>query len=299
MGITCLNGKGIAKTCQKMTKTTAIKAAFLTVPGFAFPTAADFADDDYWKTEIAAGNIIPIQDVKEQENQDFEDPIIETTSGEKIDTFEGQRGSRYKCLFPLDQHKYARLLSGGNFGLIKGDRNNNLRASYLDDGVQIGGFSLSFFKVWKQLDPDAENPPYTYIDFQEEDPDEWDKSGVYLAPTWRIGRLDGVLQVDLVAGAIAAGVFVIEVNYLNNSDLNSDGTDVEKAISGLLVDNLRVFDQAGALLTPTTDYTVTPVTGILDSYTVDTTVGTPITGGTAQVIASADALYNSGVVVLA
>ena len=63
----------------------------------------------------------------------------------------------------------------------------------------------------------------------------------------------------------------------------------------ITVGNFQVYNQAGALLTPTTDYTVTAVAGQDGVYTVDTTAGTPITGGTCQVKASATALYNSEV----
>lgn len=290
----CLNIKGVAKTCKGKTPITIVRGLFLTVPGFAFADASEFADRDKWLEYIAAGSIIPLQGVREEEGQDFEDPVIQTTAGEKIDTFEGQRGARYKLLYPLDQHKLVRLMNDGNFGLIKADRNNNVRGTILSDD-SITGFSLSFFKVWKQERPSAENAPYTMIDLQEEDPDEWDANGVYLTPTWRVSRLDGVLQVVLATGTIAAGVFTANVNYVDGSSYNSDGTPVTRPISGLLVENFRIYNQAGALLTPTTEYTATPVAGVPDEYTIDTSVGTAITGGTCQVVATQTALYNSEV----
>lgn len=293
----CLNFKGIGSTCKKMTPITMDRALFLTVPGFALADATELADRATFLGYIADGSIIPLQGVKEIEAQDFEDPIIETSAGEKIRTFEGQRGARYKLLYPLDQHKLVRLLDDGNFGVIRADRNNNLIATILADGT-ITGFSTSFFKVWKQERPGADNAPYTTIDIQYEDPNEWDVSGIYLTPTWRVSRIEGVLQVVLTAGVIAAGVFTASVNYVDASNPTSAGATNTKTISGLLAANFQIYDQAGALLTPTTDFTATPVTGSAGDYTIDTTVGTPITGGTAQVIASATALYNSEIVTL-
>lgn len=288
----CLNNKGIGETCKQKTPITIVRALFLTVPGFAFADATEFASKADWLDYIAAGSIIPLQGVREEEGQDFEDPVIETTAGEKIDTFEGQRGARYKLLYPLDQHKLVRLLNDGNFGVILGDRNNNLRGTKLDDGT-ITGFNLSYFKVWKQDRPSAENAPYTMIDLQEEDPDEWDKSGVYLTPTWRVSRINGILQVVLTTGTIAAGVFTANVDYVDNSSFNPDGSAISRGINGAVDANFRIYNQAGALLTPTTDYTATPVTGVDGEYSIDTTVGTPITGGTCQVVAAADFLYGS------
>lgn len=288
----CLNNKGIAKTCKKKTPITTERAMFLTVPGFAFADAVEFADRDTWLGYIADGSILPLQGIREVENQNFEDPIIETTSGEKIGTFEGQRGSRYKLLFPLDQHQLVRLLNDGEFGVIIADRNNNLRGTMLDDGT-ITGFTTSFFKVWKMDSPAADVAPWTMIDVQYDDPDEWDAKGVYLTPTWRVSRIDGVLQVVTSSSAIVAGVFTTTVKYIDATNPTSAGATNEKAIPGLLVNNFKVYNQAGALLTPTTDYTVTESTDTPGEYEVDTTAGTPITGGTVQVIATATALYNS------
>ncbi len=292
MTLICANNKGIAKTCKKMTTLTTERSLFLTVPGFAFADATEFADDDAWKGYIADGSIIPLQGVRLVEGQDFEDPIIETDSGEKIETFEGQRGARYKMLYPIDQHKLVRLLSGQNFGVIYGDRNNNIKGVKLEDGT-ITGFALSFFKIWKQERPGADNAPYTTIDLQEEDVDEWDADGIYLTPTWRVSRLDGVLQVDLTTGTISVGVFSATVKYINSDNPNSDGSNVERAISGLVDANFEIYDQTGSLLTPTTDYTATEDSATPGLYSIDTTAGGAITSGTCQVVATASMLYNS------
>jgi hypothetical protein len=300
MAIQCTTHKGVAKTCKTKAPITAIKQLFLTVPGFAFADETSFLSEADWLGYIADGSIIPLVDVREQEDQSFEDPTIETTNGEKVDTFEGQRGALYRMLYDLDQHQIMRLLSGQNFGLIKGDRNNNARATKLSGGT-ITGVQLSFFKVWKMTEPDAENAPYSMVQLQEDDPGEWDDNGIYATPTWRLSRLgqpgNGVLQVDLTCGAIAAGVFTATVKYINTANPTNTGGTNERAISGLDVNSFRIFDQAGALLTPTTDYTVVESTSTPGEYTIDTTAGTPITGGTCQVIAYSSgttyALYNS------
>lgn len=292
MSIVCLNNKGIGNTCKAFSEITAIKSLFLTTPDFAFTDATDFADRDAWNAYIAAGSIIPLQGVREQENQDFEDPVIETANGEKIQTFEGQRGNLYRLLYPLDQHKLVRLMNYRNFNLIKGDRNNNIRATLLDDDTQIAGFKLSFFKVWKMVDPDAENAPYTLIQLQEDDPNEWDNRGRYLTPTWLVSRLEGVLQVVTVqAGAIAAGAFTVNVNYVDQGYYNSDGSANSHAISGLVAANFQLYDQTDALLTSPGEYTVTEDANEAGKYDFTTTPS--ITGGKIKVIASATALFNS------
>jgi len=298
MSITCGNGVGPAKTCIGKTPTTAIKVLFATVPGFSFTDAASFATRADWLTAIAAGSIIPIIQIREQENMDFEDPIIETTNGEKISTFEGQYGTRYKTLYPLDQHKLVRLMDGGNYGIYKADRNNNLQG-WLDTDDTIQPFTTSFFKVWKQQQPDAENPPYTNIDIQEDDPGEWNGKGFYLTPTWGPSRLDGILNVRLTAGAIALGVFVASVNYVNVSTASSAGVAISKAVTGLVDANFKIYNDSGTLLTPTTDYTAVAVAGSDGDYTIDTTAGTPIVAdSTCQVVPSSIALYQSTVVTL-
>ena len=302
MTLQCSVVNGVAQTCKIKTPITAPKRLYVTRPGVTWADTTELATESVWLGKLADGTLKYIGEVFSHEVQDFEDPIVESNTGERNDTFEGQRGMLYNILHDLDQHQILRTYTGQLWNLIVIDRNGYARMTLNSDGT-IEGIPLSYFKVGKQTSADAENLAYTPVQTQEENPDDWDQSGLYFKPdTWKFMRLGsptaGVLQTTLTCTAIAAGVFTASVNFVNTANPSGDGSANTKAITGLLAANFKVYDQSGSLLTATTDYTATAVTGSDGDYTIDTTVGTPITGGTCQVIASTTALYNSAVVTL-
>jgi hypothetical protein len=291
--ITCINNvQGIGEVCGQATPITVISGIFLATPEQSFSTPAKFVELAEWNTQIAAGKIFPVQNILDEENQDFADKVMETPVGDKVFQFEGKRGKLLKLTLPLELHKILRSYSFANWRIYYLDRNNNLRGTTVD-GTIIKGFKLSFFRVLKQKSADASNAAFSEIQLQEANIQEWDVNGIYANPAWLGSDLQGVLSVVATASAIAANAFTLTVNYVDNSGLTPAGANNTAAITGLLAANIQII-KSGSVVTPTS---VTPIAGLDGEYTV--TCSALTAPATVQVIATNANLYRSNVLTLA
>ena len=294
MAVICANEfDGIGEVCEQSPLVTIVQSLFFTMPNFSFASHADFADEDKWKAAIAEGKILPVHKVLEQEGQDVEDSIYESTSGSKVKNFEGRRGAMYRVLLPLEQHKILRSYDQKNLKLFFLDMNNRVLGTS-PDGVKVQGFSLSYLNISKQQRPTPDAPAFTTVTIQEQDVNEWDSNGRYLKPTWLGTSLTGVLKVDMTPSTVAANIFTAVVEYKDSSSLSSAGAARTAPVSGLTADNFRIIDNTGAVLdpdaTPTPEYAVVESTDTPGTYTV---TATALASGSCQIIATADNLYKS------
>lgn len=286
---------GLGELCQQATPLTVRVGAFLTRPDYAFASLSSFLTEADWLTAIAAGNIFPLQNIREQENQDMDDAVLETSTGDKVFQFEGTRGQLWKFVLPLDQHKVLKNnYSLKNWRIIELDKNGNLIATS-DDSTTVQGFKLSYFRVKKQETPSGDTAAYTPVEFQKADIKEHDVNGVYANPTWIASDLFGVLPVTLTPSTVSSNIFTATVAYVSTSEIDS-ATNAFKtfAIPDLVAANFKIIDQTGALLDSATDYTVTESSVTAGTYTINATVG-GLTSGSCQVIASSANLYKSDV----
>ncbi|MFA5572935.1 MAG: hypothetical protein WDA42_07485 [Candidatus Bathyarchaeia archaeon] len=296
MAVLCANDfDGIGEVCEQSPLVTIVQSLFFTTPSFSFESHADFADEDKWKAAIAAGNILPVHKVLEQEGQDVEDSIYESTSGSKVKNFEGRRGAMYRVLLPLEQHKILRTYDQKNLKVFFLDMNNRILGTS-PDGTKVTGFGLSYLNVSKQSRPTPESPAFTDITIQEQDVNEWDSNGRYLKPTWLGTALKGVLKVDVTPSKVATNEFTAVVQYSDNSSLASTGSARTAPVSGLEAGNFRIINSTGDVLdpeaNPTPEYTVVESTDTPGTYTVSATT---LVSGSVQIVASADNLYKSEV----
>lgn len=285
MGLTCINSiPGIGETCQQVAPLTIKTGLFFTSPDFKFSTLQNFVTESQWTTGIAAGQIYPVQGVIEEENQNFEDSVMETSTGRKVFLFEGIRGRMFKVLLPLEQHKKLREYSFKNWRVFYADANNNI-IGCSDDGTTVKGFRLGFCRVTKMDNPSADMGATTGIQIQERNIEEFDKYGVYANPTWLASDIQGILSVDLTAGAVGTNTFTAQVAYIDGSEITSAGAKKSTPVSGLVTANFQI-------LNGTTPVTVTATeTAVLGTYTISGT--TIVAGYTAKVIPSTDNLYQS------
>jgi hypothetical protein len=276
----CLNARdGIGIPCESITPLTVLRSVFLTRPGFSFDDSADFADKDVWDTAIAAKEILPLQNIKGFENQKVEDGLHTTDTGDKIFLWPGMRGGLLKFVLTLDQHKILKTYSEQNWKMFKGDRGNNISGVLNDDGT-ISGFELGYFHVKGQMEATATDPPFTPVEYQELDPDEFDVKGCYVSPTWRIKNLTPVTKVTITSSTVAAFIFTVTVNYVPASKFTAAGAAISIPCTGLIHDNFKVIDHDGtAEVVSAVESTVTPGVYVI--------TGTDITNGTVQIIPNA------------
>ncbi|MCK5607926.1 hypothetical protein KAR91_38960 [Candidatus Pacearchaeota archaeon] len=296
MSAICLNNlPGVRSLCKSGNPITGLQGLVFSDPDFSFATASSFADSDDWATGIAAGQLFPVMGIKEEEDTTPDDTIWESSYGDKVDITEGKYSTTYSVHYTLEQHKRLREYTGKKWKIFKIDRNNNIMATINEDGEYVG-FDISYLKVAKMIDPTADSPSLSPIRVEETDPNQWNTSGQYVTPSWLASEeIQALAEVNITSTTVASNVFTVTVNYF--SGLNSDGSNNNIPIQGLLAANFEIIDQAGAILSDSGDYTVTESTTVLGSYEIDATVGT-ITSGSVQVIATAAALYRSDVLAI-
>lgn len=290
--LVCLNElKGVGVPCTQVMPITDMFGFVLARPGFTFDDAEAAATLANWLSAIANGDLLPVHNVQGTEQQKVEDGIYTSNYGDKTFNWEGKRGKRVMITASKEQHEILRSYGDKNFEMFRLDRNNNIHCVVNPDGT-IQGISLSYFHVYQQTDTDAENPAMTPIEYQEEDPGQWDAQGSYISPSFRIKNIKPVTHVSLTCSTVDTNAFTATVAYVTNRSWEADGTAKSIALTGLDENSFKVIDQTGALnvLSDVTESTVTD--GV---YTV---TGTTLTSGTAQVIPTSSALYKSDVVTL-
>lgn len=254
----CANGKaGIAKTCEKKYPAVIYKGMLLLVPGFRIPSPENLADRSYLITQIANGNIFPIQNLVSVTSEDTEGNVEDTNTQVKIHNFDGLRGAMYEALLPLESHKIARTYNDINWEVIYIDLNGTYIFS-MDENDEIKGFDTNLFHVWPLPTP-SETSTKTRIQIQESDIDELDKNGWFMNPTYSAKKLYGPLDILISSTVVAANAWTATLTYQNNGKFNGDGTTIDDTeyVEGLTAADFEVWDQNGDLLTPVTDYTVT------------------------------------------
>lgn len=288
----CLaNLYGLGELCQQATPITIKTGMFLTKPDFSFVSLSSFLAEADWNTAIAAGNIIPVQNIREIENQDVDDAVIESGTGDKVFQYEGTRGEMIKFIMSLDLHKIIRTYTLKSWKVIWLDKGGNLIAT-TPDGTAVQGLSFSYFRVKKQETPSPDGAAYTPVEYQMASIKEWDANGIYGAPTWIASAIKGVLKVTATPSVVAANAFTLTVDWVSTSEIDPATNALKTfAIGDLVKENLNIIDQTGATLNPASDYTVTE-TSTTGTYDVDASVGGLVTGS-VQVIASTDNLYKS------
>ncbi len=296
MSILCLNDiQGIGAECKQGNPFRGVAGLVFSDPDFSFATSASFADSDDWTTGIIGGQLFPVMGVKEDEDTTPDDTIWESSYGDKILIAEGKYSRTYQFNLTLDQHQKLREYTGKKWKVFIIDRNNNVKCTVNEDGLYVG-FDVSFMLIGKMLNPSADTPANTPVMMEEADPKQWNDNGAYVTPSWLASQeILPLTEVTITSSTVAADVFTITVNF--NAGLNADGSVKWIPISGLLITNLIIIDQAGATLSNAGDYTATESATVAGQYEVDATVGS-ITSGSVQVVATAAALYRSDVLAI-
>jgi hypothetical protein len=285
----CLNSvKGIGALCDNITPITLLQGFALLRPGFTFDDAEDFATLLSWQTAIANKNVMLVNNIISQESIKVEDGMHTTPNGQRIKLWDGMRGLDLKAKLTLDQHKIIRTYANLGWDLVRIDRANTLIGVINDDGT-VGGFSLATFIVGSQTEPLVDTPPLTPIQFQEEDPGEYNSKGAWVKPSWRVSKLKPMTFLTIEVTTVAAFKFTATIYYLAVSNFSSDGTLIKIPYSGALAANFLVTDQGGAVETCTIEEIGD---GIYEVTGVD------ITSGTLEIVPSATNLYEAATMAL-
>lgn len=289
----CLNAlKGVGVPCDALAPLTDAQVIILVRPGFTFTNAEAMDVIADWNAAIANKDIFVIPNVFNSENQKVEDGMHTSNFGEKTHLWEGARGERYLIKCTKEQHEILRTYSNKNWDKFIGDRNNNIHAVLNDDGT-IGGSKLSYFHVFNQIKGNAELPTHTPIEYQEDDPGEWDSKGCYLSPSFRVKNIKPITHVTITAGTVAANAFTLTAAYVPDKHFESDGTAISVPLSGLVVADVEVIDQTGAVNTLASVVESTTTKG---TYVV---TGATLTAGTVRIKPTAANLYESDTETLA
>lgn len=283
---------GIGEVLQQSTPITVIRGIILTTPDFEFASKTSFATEADYLSAIAAGKMYPIPNILESESQNFEDKVLETSTGKKVFQFEGVRGWLLKSVLSLTQHKLLRQYSFKNWRVFYIDENNNIRG-YSPDGTKVKGYKLGMFRVLKQGSPSANDAAFSTIQLQEAHIEEWDKYGVMVNPTFLASDLTGVLDIKITAGSVTSNSVQVTANYVDDSQLTPAGANDSVSVSGLVAANVRIMNGSTEV---TTGKTVTESSTVPGTYTVAAT--TLVAGYTVQIIASSANLYKSDPITL-
>jgi hypothetical protein len=281
---------GIGETGDQSTPLTVTAGLLLVTPGFQFDTVSDFGNIQKYKDAIIAGNMYPVKNILDDEPDDFADVVTKTATGSNIFQFEGKRGRKLKVQLPLELHKVLRTYSFKNWRVFRIDQNNNIIGTS-PDGTVVKGIKLSYFRVGKQMQ-DSTSGTYTPIEMQEGSINQVDKFGVYINPDWEASDLEGVLQVKLVSGVIAANATVVTVNWVDNSAIKASGVKNSVPVTGLVAANFKLINQTGAVVVAT----VVESTTIQGQYTIS---NASLTSGSLQIMPTATQMFESTVVTLA
>lgn len=287
----CLNDlKGIGGNCENMTPITLLQGLALLRPGFTFDDAEDFATLASWQAAIAAKNVMLVNEIISQESIKVEDGKHTTPMGQIIELWKGMRGLKVQAKLTLDQHKVISTYANRGWDLVRIDRANTLVGVLNDDGT-IGGFSLATFIVESQTEALVDTPPLTPISFQEDDPSEYNSSGAWVKPTWRVSKLKPLGFVTITPSDVETFIFTAVIGVTATSSYNADGTAKVVPFTGGVAADFEVIDQGGAVETVTVAESAT----VPGTYTF---TGVNITSGTIRVKPSATNPFESAVTAL-
>lgn len=183
--------------CIRVSLTSGIKNVFLVERNFSFPSFTDFKDPEFWRDTIKAGNIIPLFD-----NLEFEDQTEETKkplNGQNFFylTFDGKYRFMHHFNYAYDFANNLKIASQGDYDYIFSDRRGNLIA-YSPDGIQAKGFETDLVLFEKMVLGSSRIANWTKLFIELSDPDQLNKHAVIYGTPWSINRTLRIVPVDVV-----------------------------------------------------------------------------------------------------
>ena len=183
------------------------RGAYLTKKDFTF-TDEDIKDEDYFFEQFEAGNIFPLHQVQEIENQNEDIEKIESIQGF---TFKGSKGLISHILrfeWDLTFHQIIETYSGTDLNIIYYDGNKHLIYTVDQDSGLNRGFKTNRL-ILENFNPisDGSAPVLSGLDIEWFDPDEINLYGQSTKINWMPSIIDKwFLKITITS---------IGVNYIN------------------------------------------------------------------------------------
>jgi len=203
------------------------ESLFITPDDFSF-TKAEFADDDYWYSELGI-NIFPLHGVNEFVSKDTESKIITSLQDYDYKINNGKYKHEFKYDWSLDYHKLINEISGQKIRIIYRS-GNVLRAT--TDGSTVTGFSISTFELEKILFNSGDSIGNSKLFLEWMDSDELNVNGYEVEVDWNPGKMNRlVLNINLAFGSDSITMYV---KYLDKtiSDINSSDITITDELNG-------------------------------------------------------------------
>jgi hypothetical protein len=213
-----------------------LKTVFLTLLDFDFDTEDNFLDEDYWFAGIKTGNIIPIINLKEMDDNTEPENYYINAQDSEIKISGGKYKFNFRAKYSLAYHHVLDQLSGQAFRVMFADMNKNIYACNLV-GTIHRGFDVELFNVENKKFSSGVVPAWTQIRIVLADADQFDKYGVISQMDFNPNKLT-IIFVDIT-----------DISSDASTDINFTVTDSEYGLQilGLSASQVQIIDNTGVL----------------------------------------------------
>jgi hypothetical protein len=225
--------------CEKNNPFLDAVSLFLSV-NHEFATFADFADEDKWKDEVAAGTIIPLHGIVEIEDQSEEPRYYEAPNGTRVARGLGKYRHTYLFNLTFEQHKALQSYHSADLDIFVLDDAGNI-SGYSPDGEKVKGMDLGMFNPEKMRTAGQDNTPaWSPVVVDQADAKQWNEKGVFVNPGWLPSEILPVADVELSVADASATSILVKVAYV--AGIASDGSDNEVGVSGIVEEDFEFTD---------------------------------------------------------
>ena len=240
----------LGSLCKTKNNIRMIVALALTTPNFKFDSAADFADRTKWDDGVKSEDIFILKGVQEIDDQSQETKFYEPPTGKKVKMQEAVYGFEYRFLMTLEQHKQLQKFDGQELRYFKFDSANNILGWESPIDKSVRGFAISDFSTENMVIPSNNDvPALSPLSVTENDRNEWNLAGRYVAPLWMTSGLKSLAPVELIVASGTATEVKCKVYY--DGGLSADGHVNAIGIEGLITGDFEFLTATGSSQTIT------------------------------------------------
>lgn len=181
--------------CVKSSNLSGIKAIFFLNRSFSFSSISDFQDVDIWIQAIKDGDIIPLFDAKDFQDNSDPDPIEANGQNYLYVKYKGKYKFIHVFDYTYDFAKNLKPLNQSDFDYIFLTKTNQIVA-YSPDGVSVQGFETDSIIIEKMQIGTAQAPNAFKINVELTDPDQLDLNAEIFSPEWSPSRNLRLVEVQ-------------------------------------------------------------------------------------------------------
>lgn len=236
-----------------------IEGAFLSPKGFTI-AYANRGDLTVWQQALKDGNLTPLHNLLEKEDNNTEETYNESILGFTYLSDQGEYKNKLNYNLDLEKHKALDAISGADLDIWYYDYNRNFYCTTDDNKTTIRGFSSERIALDKLSLATTQAPALTIIDVELKDSDELNKRGVVenfgISPT-AIDRL--YASIDILYIDASTINFTAKYKGEDLNDIEASGVTVIDNVNGELP--FSYFNYLGGVYRMTFNTPTNPITG--------------------------------------